>query len=667
MKNIKWISILILMLTLYVVSYGQENLSRLSGFDIPVTDSVINIVYNPKGGPLEGMGKISGIVYMFNDYRWEVGDVELKNSNGILEGQFYVPKNCAFVAFKFINEGLNNAETFDNNDDKGFVYVTCDRSKHTIPGGKLAWGIFRKPSLGKGVPGYFSKLEIMDEALEMWVSKELETYSSNMPKFFDSYMAMVKLRTGENFGQAVNKFVPQFLSTPDLGEKQYIMVRNIYRYQLQNEQKADSLDKIILTKYPHGETARFQAFSSIQKMQMDEKKLETIDQFLKDFPFGEWQQHPEQASQHFIYYSTYRVVAEALFATKQHDKLVALIPDMDFNILNEVYRWNIFRVFKLKLLPYDQLYAVSDALIKEMIKKVNDKSYMEGLRYSPKQADEVAQAQFDDKLSTHISLLNKMGKYAEAKEYFDYLPDNVKYCNSDLNEDYINILDKTGGEASVLSVIEMGLKANAVTPLMLDRLKKMYVTKNGTESGFEAYVESLKSTDAENKLKERLKSELVKVKVDPFQLPAMDGAMVNSANLKGKIVVLDFWATWCFPCKMSFPGMQLAVDRYAKDPEVFFYFIATMERSKDYKSKIEEYFKQTGYRFNVLYDELNRQTQSNNLVFSMFTPLFKSSAIPRKVIIKDGYMRYTAEGYNGSPSELADEISYVIEMLKAED
>jgi len=46
--------------------------------------------------------------------------------------------------------------------------------------------------------------------------------------------------------------------------------------------------------------------------------------------------------------------------------------------------------------------------------------------------------------------------------------------------------------------------------------------------------------------------------------------------------------------------------------------------------------------------------------------MFNDSGIPRKVILKDGVMRYTSGGYCGSPSKLADEISYVIELLKAE-
>lgn len=68
----------------------------------------------------------------------------------------------------------------------------------------------------------------------------------------------------------------------------------------------------------------------------------------------------------------------------------------------------------------------------------------------------------------------------------------------------------------------------------------------------------------------------------------------------------------------------------------------------------------------MLYDNYNEKSQSANVVFSRFAKMFNDSGIPRKVILKDGVMRYTSGGYCGSPSKLADEISYVIELLKAE-
>src|SRR5215471_13936198 len=47
-----------------------------------------------------------------------------------------------------------------------------------------------------------------------------------------------------------------------------------------------------------------------------------------------------------------------------------------------------------------------------------------------------------------------------------------------------------------------------------------------------------------------------------FTVKDLKGHEISSADLKGKVVVLDFWATWCGPCKQEMPGYQKLVDRY---------------------------------------------------------------------------------------------------------
>ena len=46
-----------------------------------------------------------------------------------------------------------------------------------------------------------------------------------------------------------------------------------------------------------------------------------------------------------------------------------------------------------------------------------------------------------------------------------------------------------------------------------------------------------------------------------FQLTTLDGRPVSSEQLRGRVVLVNFWATWCPPCRLEMPGFQAVYDR----------------------------------------------------------------------------------------------------------
>lgn len=134
-----------------------------------------------------------------------------------------------------------------------------------------------------------------------------------------------------------------------------------------------------------------------------------------------------------------------------------------------------------------------------------------------------------------------------------------------------------------------------------------------------------------------------------FELTTLAGEKVKLSDLRGKKVIIDFWATWCGPCIMSFPGMKKAQEKYASNPDVQFLFINTFERvSPDqWQSHVASFVDKRQFQYLNPVLDIGNETAMN----------YGVEGIPAKFCVgPDGKIIHKSTGYLGSSDAVYKEM-----------
>ena len=123
----------------------------------------------------------------------------------------------------------------------------------------------------------------------------------------------------------------------------------------------------------------------------------------------------------------------------------------------------------------------------------------------------------------------------------------------------------------------------------------------------------------------------------------------NLKDASGRVVVLDFWGTFCEPCKKSFPKYQELMDQFGGDLVVIAVSVDDPEDVKE--DVIKEFVRATGVKFGIAWDKDKSSVKK-----------YSPPKMPTSFIIdKGGVVRHIHAGYeSGEETKIGDEIKALL-------
>ncbi|HZY40325.1 MAG TPA: TlpA disulfide reductase family protein [Mucilaginibacter sp.] len=604
----------------------------------PAAGEKISITYDPAGTAVAGKDNVTATIYFLDNKHFPVTHLTLNPVGTGLGGEFTIPDSTK--AF-FINVGAG--EVFENNNDKGYIYRIY-KDKQPVEGAYAMNGLVFLPT----VENHYAKIKIdNDEGVGLF-NKEFELYPNGDKAYVSSYYTTIA-RAPDFKGIVSKKIVELEKST---NEKDLNLASALLKLQ-KNKTAADSLDAMIRVKFPNGTLVRNDLGATIFKEKDPAKKDSLYNVYINRYPEDKTEKNTIQ--------DNFRMQLALAYLDKgdmpnyyKYENQLKNKGNLATELNNIAYEWA----------KKGEHLDDAQKLSKESLDIVNEQiNNPEPTPFTAAwEVKAMYQYTYDMDADTYAFVLAKENKFAEALTYEQPVIDHSNAVDPDIYGNYINILIGNGMDDKAQQAAETAVKAGQGVAAIKEALKIEYIRSHGNDNGYDAYVTAL-GKPWKDKALSALAKEMINKPAPAFTLKDLAGKDVSLADFKGKIVIVDFWATWCGPCKASFPGMQMAVDKYKDNPNVKFLFLDTWESDQNYVDGVKKFIGDNKYSFYVLLDDKMVGNRRGKVVDD-----FGVTGIPTKFIIdKNGNIRLTHIGYTGTPEALVDEVSAMIDMTNNPD
>lgn len=634
----KFLTLLLLLITVAV--QAQKNFSYTP--ENPKPGDVVSFTYEPAGDIANTILPVEGVVYQVGTTGRKADDLLMERKAGKYSGSFTVDPAMNFVYFAFTAD-----KKFDNNYNEGYSILVYENGKPR--GGAY----FNKASFYQYLGPQQSGIEANNEKAMANMDKEIELYPENKKKYLYSYVRLQGTLKKDEVQKIYQKEIEALLKGGLKEETDYSNLESLYQLSKLPEQ-AKFIASVKKEKFPAGAWTVSDALNKFYAEKDIEKKKQLLAALLQQAENGgdNWKNVRTNSG-------TYKMqIAYAYAANKDWANVKKTVQESGVTDKSEIagiYNNTAWEMQKTSenLVLAEEMSRIATDYMREIWKDPNSKKPDYMTRKQWQKSNEYTYSNYAD---TYGMIMYRTGNYkkglALVKESAIVLG---KGNSADLNNTYALLAEKVLPRKQYVKEIEQFVKDGKSTAEMKEILKKAYVKGKKSDAGFDDYIAALQK-ESYLKMLDDLRKSMLNVTASSFALVDLDGKKVQLADLKGKVVVVDFWATWCGPCKASFPAMQKMVTKYEKDPNVKFVFIDTWEKGDNKQKEASEFITKNKYSFHVLLDNEDKVVAE-----------YKVDGIPTKFVIdKKGTVRFKAVGFDGSDDKLVSELTAMIELASSD-